>query len=61
MTWIHKGRSVVSDDGRWRIARVFRGWTLYDRGVDLGNYPTADSAKNKVHNELRIEERRPHV
>jgi hypothetical protein len=51
MKWIFKGRTVVSEDGRFRIAKVFRGWILYDRGVGLGDYPDRASAMNHAERE----------
>ncbi len=52
------GRSVVSADGRWRIAKVFLEWELLDRGVSLGGFLTRDAAISKVEHELLFERRR---
>jgi hypothetical protein len=42
--WICKGRTFVSQDARYRIAKVFRTWILYDRGVEVAEFNTADAA-----------------
>jgi hypothetical protein len=44
MNWIAKGRTYVSADGRWRVAKVFRTWILYDRGVEVSEFVSADAA-----------------
>jgi hypothetical protein len=44
VNWIPKGRTFVSQDGRWRVSRVFRGWILYDRGDEVCEFVSADAA-----------------
>lgn len=46
MRWIYQGRTYVSEDARWRVAHVFRGWILYDRGVEVSEFASADAAMN---------------
>ena len=59
MKWIFKGRTVVSDDGRWRIAHVVRGWDVLDQGrVIATGCQTAQQGINEVANALRLERRR---
>lgn len=58
MTWICKGRTVTSDDGRFRIAHVVREWLLYDRGVLVAWFPDAQSAIAFAGRLVQVKQRR---